>query len=57
MSQFFIIMNKEIIPISDLKAMNLNIAKLAANRNIRTKVVAKKRKASMRTDRQFPQSS
>lgn len=50
-------MNKEIIPISDLKAMNLNIAKLAANRNIRTKVVAKKRKASMRTDRQFPQSS
>ena len=38
-------MNKEIIPISDLKAMNLNIAKLAANRNIRTKVVAKKKKS------------
>ena len=36
-------MNKEIISISDLKAMNLNIAKLAANRNIRTKVVAEKK--------------
>ncbi len=38
-------MNKEIISISDLKAMNLNIAKLAANRNIRTKVVAEKKKS------------
>lgn len=53
----FLIMENKIFTLSDLQKEGKHIAKLAANRNIRTKVVAEKRKASMRTDRQFPQSS
>ena len=47
-------MNPKIYTREELKAMNLNIAKLEANRNIRTKVVAEKMKSLQANGQAIP---